>query len=630
MTMETPKPIEVRIDNPRLSLEVEGNQLHSKYAGAPATKDDTLDITPAFAMQINGSIYDRRLLDFNIETMNGITEGKRQTDDGQGNIVNDDRQFILERYHGTATLLKEKSYPVTFFAAKDREQRDYDQFNRFEVNTQTYGVSSRFGGNLWDWNAYASHNDERVDDAQRPSSYREDLLGLDGNYHRYANGQTTFRLSNQTFDRQDGTASSYSGIQRSLYVFDQSNLDTNQNDRLLSSLNANDLSESIQDYHSLTWREDFRHEIRPNLWSGALYQYDYRESQDTSHNLHNGEVYAEHQLYDSLDSRLDFQGERGDGEGDNYTRVGPGLSEHYTKKIGDVSRLGITMEGRLDQIKRSINGSSVSVVGELVNLDDQRPSFLSLPHVQQGTIVITDKNGAQHYLAGLDYRVITRGAFTEIQRVFGGAIPNGTSVKVDYAADSGGSESLTRLTRRNAIELDLYDRLLFLYADQRATESSGTQSLIYENYQDTVLGIKTRWSFVELGAEHVDHTGDSLSYSGMNYYADLFWEGEMTSAKFHAGHSVLDYRDQSGRLDTRTYTATVGLTPARGLTFQGFAGEYQELNANGERDLLTLECRLLFRLSRLTVDGTFRYEDETYSNDRYERQYFLVRVTRDL
>lgn len=630
MMMEPPKPFEVHIERPRLTLEAEGNRLRTRPGDAPASDDDTTDLTPAFGMQLNGGIYSRKLLDFSIETENGFTQGKRRTDDGQGHAVTDDRSFILERYHATATLLAEKPYPVTFFATKDREQRDYDQFNRFDARTENYGSSVRGGTARGTWNILLSHNDEQIDNPLRPSSYQEDLLDLGGEYRRSEKGQTTLRYSDQDFIRQDGTAPAYSGVQQSFYLFDRSDFDTNQTDRILSSLNVNDLSGSIQDYRALTWREDIRQEVRPNLLGGALYQYDRRESQNTGHNLHNGEVYAEHRYDERLESHLDLQGERGDGEGDNYMRYGPGASEHFTQKIGDDSRLGITLEGRLDQIKRTLNGSSVMVVGELVRLDDQRPAFLALPHVQSGTVVVTGKNGAQRFLEGIDYRVISRGAYTEIQRIFAGAIPNGSTVKVDYSANAGGSESLTRMTYRSAVELDLYERLLFLYADQRTTESSGAQSMVFENYQDTLLGIKNRWSWLELGIEHTDHTGESLSYNGINYYADLFWEGQMTSAKLHAGRSILNYQDQEGGLDTRTYTATIGWNPVNALTLQGFAGEYQEQNPDGERNLLTLECRVLFRLSRLAMDGTYRYEDEAFANTHYERQYFLIRLTRDL
>lgn len=630
MMMEVPRPFEAHIEHPRLTFEAEGNRERTQLGNGPSSDDDITDLTPAFGMQINGSLYNRRLLDFNIETENGFTQGKRRTDDGQGNVVTDDRKFTLERYHATATLLEEKAYPVTFFASKDREHRDYDQFNRFDATTDNYGASARGGSGRLNWNVRLAHNDEQIDNPQRPSTYAEDLLDLNGEYRRNEKGQTTLRYSDQKFDRQDGAAPAYSGVQKTLYVLDQSNFDTNQSDRLLSSLNLSDLSESIQNYQSLTWREDIRHQVRPNLWDGALYQYDRRESMGTVQNLHNGEVYAEHLYRESLQSRLDLQGERSDGEGDQYTRYGPGVTENYRTKLGDVTRLGIILEGRLDQIKRTLNGSSITVIGETLRLDDQRPTFLALPHVQPDTVVVTDTTGARRYLEGFDYRVIPRGANTEIQRVFGGTIPNGSTVKVDYVADAGTSESLTRLTHRSAVELDIYDRLLFLYADQRATESSGTQSLVFENYRDTVVGIKNRWSWLEVGAEHVDHTGEALSYGGVNYYADLSWEGETTSAKLHAGRSILNYRSQEGRLDTRTYTATVGWNPVGALNLQGFAGQYKEQNPDGERDLLTLECRVLFRLSRLSVDGTFRHETESFADNHYERQYFLVRVIRDL
>ena len=490
-------------------------------------------------------------------------------------------------------------------------------------------MATRGGGPRSSWNLRVSHTDETIDNPDRPSAYTEDMLTLDGEYRSRLWGQTSYCYSDQTFSRQEGTDTSYDGVQRSLYLINQSNLDTNQDDRLLSSLNYNDLDESILESRTLTWREDLRHRVSRSVWDGASYQYDRRESQDTAYNLHNGEVYAEHQYRETIFSRLDFQGESSQGGGDDYTRYGPGVTERYNGQLGNAARVGVTLEGRLDQIRRTFDSSQTSVIGETLVLDDQRPAFLSLPNVQSSSILVSDSTGARQYLEGYDYRVVQRGSATEIQRVFGGAIPNGSTVRVDYLADGGTSQSLTRLYRRAAAELDLYDRLLFFYADQRASESSD-RSLIYEDYQDTVAGIKNRWSWLEIGVEHVDHRSDTLGYRGVTSYADLFWERDATSARLHAGRSVLDYEDDQGRLDTQTYTFTLNWTPYGRLSLQGFAGNYREQNPDGDRDLNTLETRILYRFSRLSLDATYRYEDETTMDTDYERQYFLVRLVRDL
>ena len=630
--MEQPRPIEMHVQRPTLSLDVEGNSLRTSRAdGTPTTKDTTLDWTPSLGLLFDGSIYDAKLLQFNLETETGFTKGKRRVDDGTGHINAYDRDFTIEQYNGTATLLRDKPYSVTLFGAKNRVQRDYDQFNRFNADIENYGAVLRNVSDNWNWNLRLAHSDEQVDNRERPSAYRENLLNLNVQNQRSDNNRTTLRYDSRDFRRQEGDAPAYSGVQRTFYALDEEYFTTNQNNRLTSALTVSDISESISDSGSLSLREDFRHEHRANLWSGAIYGYDQRYADGARFEEHRGEVYVEHRLYENLNSRLDLHGERGSGQGDSETRYGPSLAEHYSRRLSDFGRIGVDLDGRLDHIAPSASGSSVAtVIGEAVRLDDQRPAFLTRPNVQTAGIVVTDESRARRYLEGSDYRIVQRGAITEIQRVFGGAIPRGATVRVDYPAEAGASASLDQVTRRGAIELDLFRRRAFFYAEQQAAESMGGSSLRFEDYRDTVLGVKSRWSSFEAGAEHVAHTADTLSYGGVNYYADLFWDWESLSAKLHAGRSNLDYRRQGGSLDTRRFTATLGWSPVSALTVQGFAGQYYERTINGDRDLRTLEGHVLFHYSRLSLDCSYRYEDESTAMEHYERHYFLAELTRHL
>lgn len=629
--MEPPHPLEIHLQRARLSFEAEGNRVHTRPSGdEPASDDNISDWTPALGLEFEGSIYHPKLVQFDIATENGITWGKRHIDDGIGPAEDDDRRFVLQRYHADATVLRDKPYSLHLFGSKNREERDYDQFNRFDVDTETYGAALRGIGPRWNWNVRYAHDDEQVANPDRPSTFRDDTVSVDAGYRRGNASETRLHYYDQTFHRQDDGTPAYYGVQRTLSVVDEANYSTNRDDRLQSLLTVSDLDENLMDSQSLTFREDWRHRVQPRLWNGASYQYDRREIDGVRNDLQNGEIYLEHRLDKTLASRADVQGERGDGDADTFTRVGPGLGEAFTQRLSPWSRLNIDVAGRWDHITRSTPGGAATIVGEDVRLDDNRPSFLAHPNVRPGSVAVTAEQRTRRFVEGIDYRLISRGTITEIQRVFGGAIPNGTTVQVDYAADDGGSETLDRLTRRTGAELDLYDRLLFLYAEQRAADSLGGDSGVYQDYDDTVVGLKNRWSWLELGVEHVEHSAETFGYDGVNYYADLFRNGEYTTAKLHAGRSMLDYRNQDDTLDTRSYTAMLGWMPRRDWSLQAFAGQYKEHTLNGDRTLRTLEPRLLYRYKRLSVDATYRYEQEELTDRTYERRYFLVRIIRDL
>ncbi len=631
MQIEEPQPVEFHIGRPTLSLEVENDSLRTSRSDGSLvpTKDETLDVTPTVGLLFDGSIYDPRLLQFNLETDLGFTKGKRWVDDGTGQTVTSDRNFFLQRYNATATMLREKPYSLTLFGTKDRVQRDYDQFNRFNADVNNYGAAIRNIGGNWNSDLRLSHNDETIDSSSLPSIYREDLLNVNLQNRRSPDDFTTLRFDNRNFWRQDGGTQPYNGVERTFYALDEESFSTNRENRLESSLTASDIDESISDTSAITWREDFRHQIRENLWSGAIYEYDRREADTGRFQEHRAEVYAEHKLYENLVSRLNLHGERDTDLDDSETRYGPGLDEHYTRRLSDFGRISLSFDGYIDHIIPRSNGASIgTVIGEPVHFEDQRPAFLTRPNVRTADIVVTDDSRVRRYLEGADYRIVQHGSFTEIQRVFGGAIPNGSTVRVDYPAEAIPSSSLNQMNRSAAGELDLFERRAVLYAQQQVSESFGGSSPQFQNYMDTVIGAKSHWSWFEVGAEHVNHTADELSYSGIDYYAELFWEAEYFSAKLHADRSLIDYGQQGGEQDTTTYTATLNWNPGQLMTLQGFAGQYYETLNDGKRDIFTLAGNVIFHYSRLSFVLTYRYEDEQDSVDRFERHYLLAKLTR--
>ena len=632
--LEAPRPLTIRVTDPYLMLETEGDESVTRLPGEPKAKDVTADWTPSIGLGLEGSIYHPRLVHFDADIELGLTEGSRRRDDGAGAARSYDRSFTAERYNASLVFLRAKPYSLTVFTRRDIEQRDYDEFNRFDVDHEQYGARLRHSGERFSWDLRLANTRDDVTNTDRPTREDETLLTFDARYRRSGDNRTTLRYSDRDFSRAEAGYPGYSGVQQNLYVLDETAFGPADRARLLSTLTLADLNESRIDTRSLTLREDFRRRAATNLWHGAIYQFDWRDAGEATSEQHQGELYVEHQLYASLQSRADVQVEQGqtheDGFRDEQLRYGPGVAEHYNKRLGEVGRLGLDAELRLDRIERDAAGGAIRILDERVQLSDGRPAMLSQPRVQPGSVVVTDSGGTRLYLEGLDYRVVPRGEFTEIQRVFGGAIPNGAVVLVDYTSRGSASDSLSRTQERLAFEIDLYDRLLFLYGARRAVLYHGGDSLVFQDYREHTIGLKSRWQFIEVGVEQVDYEGDALSYEGPNAYAELSWDLVTTALRLRAAKSDLSYRNQPGWLDTRTYTADVDWHPVDRLSLQLFAGDYQESTQDGDRELVSLEARLSYLFHKLTIEGTWRVEEEDLRDEGHDRRYYLLRVKRAL
>ena len=628
-----PRPLTLRLTDPYLMLELEGDETRTRLPGSRETRDVTEDWTPSIGFGLEGSVYHPRLLQFNGDFELGLTQGKRRRDRGDAGVVEDDREFSVQRYNASLLFLRAKPYSLTVFGRRDVEQRDYDQFNRFDVDRDTYGARLRHVSTRLNWDLRVARTTEDVTNTDRPTHDDETLLTLDASYRRASDDRTSLRYSNRDFAREEAGLAGYDGVQQTLYVLDEAAF-AGPAARLLSSLNLTDLNESHADSRSLTLREDYRRQPRPALGQGATYQYDRREAADVTTDQHEGEVYVEHRLFESLESRLDVQVEHSEtrepGASDTSLRYGPGWGEHYAKRLGDAGRLGLDLELRLDRMERDAQGGSLRVLDESLQLTDGRPAVLSQPDVRRDSIVVTDVGGARFYTEGFDYRVVPRGAFTEIQRVFGGAIPNGSVVRVDYTTRGAASDDLYRQEQRIGFELDLYERLLYLHGARRAVLHSSGDALVFQDHREHVLGVKSRWAGLEVGAEQVDYESDALSYEGPSYYAELSWDHDATSLKLHAGRSDLTYRNQDGFLDTRTYTLSYDWHPLTTVSLQVFAGDYREETQEGDRDLVSVEGRMVLVFNRLTLEGSYRFEDEQLQDEDHERRYYLLRIKRAL
>lgn len=631
---EAPQILRLRLRDPTLAFEVEGSRDRTQLPDEPANRDNIRDWTPSLGLGMDGSVYHPELLLFSLDAELGSTEGTRTQDDGMGDRQRDRRHFDVQRFNGSATILRSKPYSLTLFGRKERDRRSYDELNRFDVDTEYYGVSTRHQGRAFDWDAQLSHKDERTSDTDRPTTDLEDNLTINGYLRRPGGSATTIRYERREFTREEDGDIPQDGVQQTVYAQDEAFTSADRESRLLSSVHLTDLDDSDMNSRTLTLREDGRRRVRPDLWNGAVYQYDRREAGEATSDQHSGELYAEHQLYDSLHTRLDVQAERDRSQApdsrETALRYGPGLGAYYTKKLRAFGNLAVDADYRLDILDRTSSGDAQVVVDENIVLQDGAPAFLSRPGVEPGGVRVTDADGGRRYVEDVDYRVVTRGSYAEIQRVFGGAIPNGSSVLVDYTTDGATDDHLYRVERRVGVELDLWERLLFLYAHERAAVSVGDDSLIYQDYHETVAGLKSRLSWIEMGLEFADYSADALSYDGMSCFTDLFWDGDSLSLKLHAGRSDITYRDHAGRLDTRTYTATCDWHPLPSLSLQVFAGDYHEDSESGQRDVVSAEGRLNYIISRLTLEGTYRYENEDAQREQHERHYYLVKVKRAL
>ena len=240
---------------------------------------------------------------------------------------------------------------------------------------------------------------------------------------------------------------------------------------------------------------------------------------------HAGKIALRHQLYESLTTTPDIHGTFSRSTGPDSSldtaSYGPGLDEEYAKRLGSwwAALLGNAVE--YDQQHYNSQGQSQSILDEPHTLTDGVVTLLNRPLVDVSTIRVTDSAHTIVYVENLDYVVIQQGDRTQIQRVFVGTIPNGSTVLVSYSAASLPSANYQTLSDQLLIRLDLYDGLLGLYGRLRELKNYGGSSLVLENINDKVAGVDVTKRWVRAGAEYEDLDSNISPYHAARLFEDF-------------------------------------------------------------------------------------------------------------
>lgn len=218
----------------------------------------------------------------------------------------------------------------------------------------------------------------------------------------------------------------------------------------------------------------FRNKITEDLSSYSSYFYD-RTSFDSLRSTTNSlNSRVEHQLFQSLKSYVFYQWYNFENNSADETRNQIGVGFDYSKLIS-TGQLNVKYELMHEKDTR-LSGSLQNIVrNEQHLIEDQKILTLKFPYIKEETIVVKDETSSIVYQKNVDYIIISRSFYTEIQRVPGGRLQNQTSIFVDYVSQNPSNYSYNMFAHNLSVKLSLFERALEVYS-----------SLYANNYQNVV------------------------------------------------------------------------------------------------------------------------------------------------
>ena len=228
----------------------------------------------------------------------------------------------------------------------------------------------------------------------------------------------------------------------------------------------------------------------------------------------------EHKLFNSLQSRINFNYNKIKHTAFKETNTKPGFELNYTKKIPKGQLL---ISYRFDRYNQDYNSDPVllQIVNEQYVLSDNAIVLLRLADIAIQSVVVKDATGAMIYENGLDYILIQRDKYIEIRRIPGGTIANASIVLVDYSATQQGSYKYVANSQAFASTITLFKNILsfnYRFSTQDYSNIEKTEFVTLNYFTQNIVGCRIDFGFITAGLEYDNYKSSILPYHMMRYF----------------------------------------------------------------------------------------------------------------
>ncbi len=344
---------------------------------------------------------------------------------------------------------------------------------------------------------------------------------IDKSFTAYDNNQVLYFHNDYT--RDDANISRTHNISDNITMNNTVFFDKKRNYNFISAISG------IDQYGSEAFRrfqvdESFNLSLPKRFSLFLAYNfYNYsRNFQTISQNT--GSVELRHQLYESLRSGLRLEYIAINQTFYKETNPKAGIDVTYDKKIPLKGRLNLGVVYNWQRLQHNGNAVEMPVQLEEHVLTDGQISLLNKAYVNINSVIVRDVTGTIIYQLNLDYILIARGNYVEIQRMPGGQIPDKGKVYVDYIASLPGSFRYDVNFISASASVSILNRLAevyFKWANQGYGNLQTTEYLTLNYFTQTVYGLKLEYKFASGGVEYENYSSTIVPYKLIRYWVQL-------------------------------------------------------------------------------------------------------------
>lgn len=620
-----------------VSLEYELDDLDVTRAGGSVNQRTQNSFKEEFFVNTHSYVYHPNLL--KLDAGLGMTFYQGETDsNGTKSTLNND----LTKLSFRASLLEKKPYPSVFFYDQDNTTYSPSLGERLVQTNTRYGVNlilrEPFVPLSLNLDVHREQQDGRgetqvidsMDDVVSLQAYRsfgsEDYL--QGSFRRTNHESASGSLQLPIMPISDTINDLELGGRKVFGADDQFALTTN-------ATYTNQTGSTPRDDYS--FMPDLRWRYSEDLDS----YYQYSLSSSKQENIDSTNQYAiagvNYRVNKEISTtgRLNWNDNRMTGVHDRR-RGGQGQAL-YSKKLGELAlRMSVGMDYELSD--RESTSNTAPVVGESIVLVGLEPVLLANPYVDVTSVVVSNADRTQIFVEDIDYRLVTVGSRTSIERLATGSILDGEEVLVDYVYQTGGTFTSSEFGQAYLASVGFYDYYIVFVNYRRDDVSlvSGNPTLPLNSSSNLRYGVsvtnyplplrirgnaKLEFERQREDVNPFDSTDFELSISAPY--------GRRTRAQAAFRKASVDNLNSVEDSDLTSYHLSLATRPIRTLFVTAEVNNQKDTGGTLQRDTWTALVKADWRLYRLQASALADYRSEQQGDVQQDGFNFKLTLRRD-
>lgn len=589
-------------------------------ANAPRQELTENRFEQTISVDTQGHIYHPNLIELNLSGTAGLSQTLIDATDDD---VEDLNGTILE-YDLNALFLRKEVAPVTLYA-----RRSQDTVNR-EFGPTFDSILNTFGA-VWDIRSKRVPTRFEVYHSEQEQTGIGEVSGI-GDFkltQDLFNWHSEARPRDKHVMTWDYTLSSVTeeniGVSKNDYILNDANLSYTIEfgyrdlSSFTSAINFYDQSGDFPNTR-FRWLEDLRLRHNESLETRYQFSYDHQKFPISDGDTLNqdrlrGTTGFTHWLYESLVTTGNFGVEsvsRSD-DSNSFEYFGD-LRLDYTKLVplGKMRLFGLVTYDWRDN-EEQVNPTPVLDSPRVFN--DPTPIIITSPFVDPTSIRVTDSSGLITFVEGLDYTINSFQDRTEINRIVGGRIPNGSVVLLDYLLVPQAANTTTTTSfsvgGRYDIELGVFKGMGVYARYTRQDQSIDSDGFVFipNSFTDLTYGVEYRRNGFLIGIERENRDAEISPFDATRYRAEYT---RRMSRDFvfntYASFIQIDYPDEDNHVDLLAIAGSVQWQVSRELNvFATVVWRDENDDLRGPTKGLEEQIEFNWRRRQTTVYGLLRH-----------------------